>query len=137
MVNRFSLVTVILAISSWSLAGHHEEKKSLSHESAEWQIEAYTSAAPDYLGDFATVIGGKGAVLRQGTNGWTCQSANPRPFPEGGWSSAHDAKPACFDSEGAKWMSAFMAGEKPEMDRDPYMWMLHGDVGEATPTAVT
>ena len=135
MVNRFSLVIVILAISSWSLAGHHEEKKSLSHASAEWQIEAYTSAAPDYLGDFATVIGGNGEILRQGTNGWTCQSANPRPFPEEGWSSAHDAMPACFDSEGAKWMSAFMAGEKPDMERDTYMWMLHGDVGEDNTTA--
>ena len=32
-------------------------------------------------------------------------------------------------------MSAFMAGKKPNMERDTYMWMLHGDVGEDNTTA--
>ena len=126
----------IKLVSLWtSLMTFFVSCSEISHNSAEWQIKTYSSAAPSYIGDFATVIGGNGEILRQGTNGWTCQSANPRPFPEGGWSSAHDAMPACFDSEGAKWMSAFMAGEKPDMERDTYMWMLHGDVGEDNTTA--
>ena len=31
-----------------------------SHNSAEWTIKTYSSAAPSYIGDFATVIGGNG-----------------------------------------------------------------------------
>ena len=34
----------------------------ISHNSAEWQIETYSSAAPSYIGDFATVIGGRTAM---------------------------------------------------------------------------
>jgi len=44
------------------------------------------------------VIGGKGEVLREGTNGWTCLGLNPRPFPESGWKEAHDAMPGCDDA---------------------------------------
>ena len=33
-----------------------------SHNSAEWQIKTYSSAAPSYIGDFATVIGGNGEI---------------------------------------------------------------------------
>ena len=135
MLIQILLVCFFVGLSSWLNAGHHKEHDSMNHASANWQIQAYTSAAPNFIGDFATVIGGDGEILREGTNGWTCQSANPRPFPKGGWSDAHEAMPACFDSEGAKWMSAFMAGEKPDMERDTFMWMLHGDVGEDNTTA--
>ena len=39
-----------------AFAGHHEKGvKKMSHASAEWQIEAYTSAAPDFGHDFASV----------------------------------------------------------------------------------
>ena len=38
----------------------------VSHDSSEWQIWAYTSAAPDFIGDLATVIGADGTVLREG-----------------------------------------------------------------------
>lgn len=100
------------------------------HTSIEWQIAAYSSAAPAYIGDFATVIGGNGDVIRQGNNGWTCLSLNPRPFPENGWKDAHDAMPGCGDEEGMKWMQAALNGTKPDMIRDTFIWMLHGDVGE-------
>jgi len=100
------------------------------HVSAEWQIAAYSSAAPAYIGDFATVIGGNGEVLRKGSNGWTCLSLNPRQFPLSGWRDAHDAMPGCGDAEGMKWMQAALAGTKPLLERDTFIWMLHGDVGE-------
>ena len=29
-----------------------------------------------------------------------------------------------------KWMMAFAEGKTPNLTRDTYMWMLHGDVGE-------
>ena len=102
----------------------------ISHNSAEWQIETYSSAAPSYIGDFATVIGGNGEILREGNNGWICQAGNPRPYPNDGWKSAHEAMPACHDEEGMKWMMAYAEGKTPNLTRDTYMWMLHGDVGE-------
>ena len=63
---RLLLIIFLIGITSWSHSGHHAEKNSLSRSSADWQIEAYTSAAPEYLGNFATVIGGNGEVLRPG-----------------------------------------------------------------------
>ena len=29
-----------------------------------------------------------------------------------------------------KWMMGYMAGKAPVMERDTFMWMLHGDMGE-------
>ena len=104
------------------------------HNTAKWQIWAYSSAAPSFLGDKATIIGGDGKVIRGGSNGWTCQAGNPRSYPEKGWKSAHEAMPACFDEVGAKWMGAFMKDEKPNLSRSTFMWMLHGDVGEDNTT---
>ena len=90
----------------------------IPHNSAEWQIKTYSSAAPSYIGDFATVIGGNGEILREGTNGWICQQGNPRPYPKDGWKSAHEAMPACHDEEGMKWMMAYAEGKAPNLSRD-------------------
>ena len=53
-----------------------------THTSAEWQIWAYSTAAPAYIAANATVFDGPpdmgGNLLREGTNGWTCLPANPR-----------------------------------------------------------
>ncbi|MFL2628235.1 MAG: hypothetical protein ACJ0OQ_00510, partial [Candidatus Marisimplicoccus sp.] len=48
------------------------------HTSAEWQIWAYSTAAPDYIAADAGVLGPDMSVLREGTNGWTCLPVNPR-----------------------------------------------------------
>lgn len=101
-----------------------------NHASDEWQIKAYSSAAPSFIGNFATIIGGNGKVIREGSNGWTCQAGNPRSFPKKGWKDVHEAMPACSDKEAMKWMMAFMTGNTPKLDADGWMWMLHGDVGE-------
>ena len=101
-----------------------------NHTSDEWQIEAYSSAAPSFIGDFATIVGGNGKVIREGSNEWTCQAGNPRAFPKNGWKDVHEAMPACSDKEAMKWMMAYMTGKKPQLDNDGWMWMLHGDVGE-------
>ena len=106
-----------------------------SHASAKWQIWAYSSAAPSFIGDNATITGSNGETLREGNNGWTCASGNPRPVPAKGWKSPHEAMPTCHDKVGVQWMKGYMAGEKPQMERDTYMWMLHGDLGEDNTTS--
>ncbi len=106
------------------------------HASAEWQIWAYSTAAPSFLGEDATVLDADMNVLREGTNGWTCTAANPRGMsdPENGWKDPHEAMPVCFDQEGFKWIGAYMSGETPQLERDTFVWMLHGDMGEDNTT---
>ena len=52
----------LLILNSFILLSH---TKDSSHASAEWQIEAYGSAAPDFIGNYATIIGGNGEVLHE------------------------------------------------------------------------
>ncbi|MDC0238495.1 hypothetical protein OAL49_08530 [Gammaproteobacteria bacterium] len=104
------------------------------HSSAEWQISAYSTAAPDFIGKRATIMSPSNAVLRQGDNGWTCMAGNPRPMPASGWDNAHHAMPVCADAQSMKWMQAYGGGTSPELDHDGFMWMLHGDVGEDNTT---
>ncbi len=102
------------------------------HTSVEWQIWAYTTAAPSFIADGATVMGTDGTILREGTNGWTAMPGNPRGMsdPDSGWINPHEAMPMVADSEALKWAMAFMSNTTPKMDRDGWMWMLHGDMGE-------
>ena len=44
------------------------------HASKDWQIKAYSTAAPSFIGKYATIIGGRGKIIRKGSNGWTCQN---------------------------------------------------------------
>ena len=73
-----------------------------------------------------------GSVLREGSNGWTAMPGNPRGMsnPEIGWKDPHEAMPMVTDAQGMKWAMAYMAGTKPELDHDGWMYMLHGDMGE-------
>ena len=107
-----------------------------SHTSAEWQIWAYSTAAPSYIAKDATVLNEKMEMLREGTNGWTCLPVNPRGMsdPENGWKDTHEAMPLCGDAEVFKWISAYLSDEIPDMDYDGYAWMLHGDMGEDNST---
>ena len=104
------------------------------HTSVEWQVWAYSTAAPDYIANEATVLDGGMNVLREGTNGWTCLPANPRGMsePESGWKDAHEAMAVCADGQSMLWMQAYLNGTKPgaNMTSDGYAWMLHGDMGE-------
>ena len=127
MYKKFSLFSLLMISISISLSAYEPYG---SHTSDKWQIWAYSSAAPSFIGDNAAIIGSDGKVLREGTNGWTCQSANPRPYPKNGWKNPHEAMAVCHDDEGMKWMMAYMQGVKPNMERDSYMWMLNGDMGE-------
>ncbi len=72
------LTALLAAWAGTAQAGEPDEP----HDGAEWQIWAYSSAAPAPLGTNATVLGLDGSVLREGSNGWTCMVGNPRPAPE-------------------------------------------------------
>jgi len=112
----------------------------LPHTSEAWQIWAYSSAAPSFLAADATVLNfdpeGMPIILREGNNGWRCLAANPRGMsdPERGWKNAHEAMPACVDGTSWVWLQAWMANEKPQLERDGFAWMLHGDMGEDNTT---
>ena len=71
----FIILSLILSFNI--LSNDHHSMSNHDHTSAEWQIKTYSSAAPSFIGDFATVIGGNGETLRVGTNGWICQHGNP------------------------------------------------------------
>ncbi|MBL6821880.1 MAG: hypothetical protein ISQ67_08075, partial [Luminiphilus sp.] len=120
-MKRWDWLVAFAATATLAHAGEPEGP----HDGADWQIWAYSSAAPAPLSTNATVLGLDGSVLREGSNGWTCMVGNPRPAPEGGWPTAHDAMPMCTDDVGMKWISDFMAGKAPEIERDAFMWMLH------------
>ena len=140
----FFTVGVLIAIPS-SLFGHDAPVSSgepeLPHTSKEWRIWAYSSAAPSFLGQRALVIDAGGDTLRMGDNGWTCMPGNPRGIsnPKAGWKNAHEAMSVCADAASMAWMQAWMAGTKPQLERDGFMWMLHGDMGDdnTTPMVMT
>ena len=71
---KFTLMIFILAAFSLS-AGHHE-----GGNTKDWEIKTYSSAAPAFIGDHATIIGASGKVLREGTNGWRCEPFMPSIF---------------------------------------------------------
>ena len=96
----------------------------LPHQSKEWQIWAYSTAAPSFIGEHATVLDHNNDVLRPGSNGWTCMPGNARPMPPAGWPNAHQAMPVCADAESE--VDAGLLSERiPELAHDGFMWMLH------------
>ena len=56
-------------------------------DGADWQLWAYSSAAPALPGSNANVLALDGSVLREGSNDWTRVIGNPRPAPKSGWAS--------------------------------------------------
>ena len=95
--------------------------------SIDWEIEAYTTSAPDFIGNFATVISASGEVLREGSNGWTCL-----PFiamPKMGFKTKNEAAPACADQNAMAWANAYLSQTEPNLENDGWIWMLHGDTG--------
>ena len=124
MLKQFIFISILSAFMG---AGIYAKEPSVAHTSAEWQIWAYSTAAPDFIGDFATVKDGDGNVIREGSNGWVCLAFNP--MPEGGFNTPHDANPACGDAASLAWVDAYMSNTIPEMKSDGWLWMLHGDTG--------
>ena len=112
-----SLIGLVYAVSAFA-----------DGKSNEWMIETLSTAAPSFIGDNASVATYDGKILKEGSNGWTCSPG--RPMPEDGYKDAQDTNASCADIEGFKWVEAYVNGTSPNMERDAYIWMLHGDVGE-------
>ena len=117
-----NLLTLSMVFLAFSLSAGYEKGNSKA-----WEIKAYSSAAPAYIGDNATIIGASGKVLRKGTNGWRCEPF--MPMPEGGFKSAHDTAAACSDKNAVAWANAYKANKTPDLEADGWIWMLHGDLG--------
>ena len=72
--------TTLLALTlSFAMASHAEEPTA-PHTSAEWQIWAYTTAAPLFIGKAAKVLDTNNEVLREGNNGWPSAHQAMRAF---------------------------------------------------------
>ena len=117
-----NLLTLSMVFLAFSLSAGYEKGNSKA-----WEIKAYSSAAPAYIGDNATIIGASGKVLRKGTTGWRCEPF--MPMPEGGFKSAHETAAACSDKNAVAWANAYKANKTPDLEADGWIWMLHGDLG--------
>ena len=120
----YSLFALIFIVNI--SAGHHEGGH-MHGNSEEWEIETYTSSAPDFIGDFATVISASGQVLSEGPHGWTCLPFIP--MPKMGFKSANAAAPACADANAVAWADAYINQTTPKIENDGWIWMIHGDTG--------
>jgi len=117
-----NIILSMLLIAPFAIEANNSEGNSV-----EWEIKTYTSAAPDFIGDFATVVGASGEMLREGSNGWTCLPFIP--MPKMGFKTANEAAPACADANAVAWANAYIAQSKPEIENDGWIWMKHGDTG--------
>ncbi len=117
----------VLVFTTSIYAGHHEGGNHMHGNTAEWEINAYTSAAPAFIGKHATVIGASGKVLREGTNGWRCEPF--MPMPKDGFKHPHETAAACSDKNAVAWANAYKSNNKPELEGDGWIWMIHGDLG--------
>ena len=97
---------LVIVFSAGISAGTDHGSHNMHGNSDAWQIKAYTSAAPGFIGNHATVISADGRVLREGTNGWTCR--NLVPMPDGGFPDAHATAAACSDPNAVAWVEAYI-----------------------------
>ena len=86
---KFKFVSLIAFLFVINVsAGHHEhgDHHTKDGKSKEWLIKTLSTAAPSFIGDFASVATYDGKVIKEGTNGWTCSPG--RPMPKEGYKDA-------------------------------------------------
>jgi hypothetical protein len=136
-VRRNSLVIILLAgLLLWqrgSVEAQMQQTDDHSHmdidesrvaagEPAEVQMARAIAAGPRHVTDFARIVGadaqGKRMVLREGSNGFTCQPGNPKVL----------GRPASCANEAARQWSADMAAHKakPTNAEPGIIYMLAG-----------
>jgi hypothetical protein len=109
------------------------EMVPVESEAGDDKIANALSAGPTWIREGAAVIdwpteaGGEVSELRPGTNGWTCITDNPG-------SPTND--PMCLDAQWVEWLTAYLAGEEPEITAVGFAYMLQGgsDTNNADPT---
>ena len=124
-LKSFNITSLGLLFSLSIFANSHSDHSSDMKK--DFEIKAYTGAAPDFIGNFATVIGSDGKVLKEGTNGWTCLAFTANMM--GDSMDPRMATPACMDSNAMAWADAYMNQEVPKLKNDGWAWMIHGDTG--------
>lgn len=140
--NTWILVLIALAVGGvigYALTGMPGAAPASSeiqgdHSSVEWKIQNAMSAAPESVSKDATVLdwppeaGKDFAVLKEGSNGWTC-------IPDYPASPGND--PLCVDAEAMKWFQAYMSQTKPVLAQAGLAYMLQGgsDPSNADPYA--
>jgi hypothetical protein len=81
------------------------------------KINSAISAAPPSIAQNATIMDMPSmAVLRPGTNGWTCLPDGPSPGVD----------PMCLDKNGFEWAGAWMSHKDPPKDKMGIGYMLAG-----------
>jgi hypothetical protein len=99
-------------------AAMHAAPKSKSDK-----IKSAMSAAPKAIAKNATILdhstkeGGEMAVLRKGTNDWTCLPDDPS-------TPAND--PMCLDKMSTAWAQAWMSKKEPKLTAPGIGYMLQG-----------
>jgi hypothetical protein len=117
-----------------------DESGGAAGEPADVQMARAIAAGPRYVTDSARIVGvdaqGKGLVLREGSNGFTCQPGNPKVL----------GRPASCSNEAARQWSADLAAHKtkPTNTEPGIVYMLAGstqprasDPSDKTGSAIT
>lgn len=92
-------------------------------DSKEWKMQNAMSAAPDAIAKEATVLdwpekeGSEMAILKKGTNEWTC-------LPDYPGSPGND--PICGDKSTMQWFTAYMSHKEPKLAQVGIGYMLQG-----------
>ena len=125
MLVLFVLMAACQPVQPEADSGAQTGADTISSDQAavEAKIESALEAAPAAVTDAATVVdwpaapGAEPALLREGSNEWLCLPDNPAtPGPD----------PMCVDPTWAAWMTAYLSGTEPEVNRLGISYMLAG-----------
>ena len=95
---------------------------SLLAQDKQKKIQSALSAAPASVTEKAKVMDWDQAVLRDGSNGWTC-------FPDMPDSAGND--PMCLDEPWLNWVDAWVNKKQPNITRMGIGYMLQGGSPES------
>lgn len=110
---------LVLAVLLLPAVAAAQNEKAASEE----KIRSALKAAPEQIAATATIVdwpaapGAQPAVLRQGTNGWTCLPDLP---------VTHGPDPMCIDDQWLKFIDAVGKKEAPAIDRVGIGYMMSG-----------
>ncbi|HSX82806.1 MAG TPA: hypothetical protein VLQ80_30125 [Candidatus Saccharimonadia bacterium] len=136
-MKRVKIIPVVMSVSCMLLTqnlGAQMHASQATMKSKKAKIQSAMSAAPKAITKDATILdypakeGDQPAVLRKGTNGWTC-------FPDDPNSPGND--PMCLDKMGMAWFEALMMKTEPKLTAPGLSYMLQGgsDASNADPFA--
>ena len=119
----FFLVPLALAASVVAQGTAESKRKTAPAKTKAWKIQNAMSAAPVALAKDATIVdqpqkeGGDMAVLRKGTNEWTCMPDDP---------ATPSNDPMCLDKNAMEWAKAWKAHTEPKLSSAGIGYMLQG-----------